>query len=79
MASERPRLMAGLEIHQQLDTRGKLFCHCPTRLRDTKERNGEFTRFLRATESEMGEIDRAALEEMRTVRRFTYYTYDTTC
>ncbi|HUK39298.1 MAG TPA: Glu-tRNA(Gln) amidotransferase subunit GatE, partial [Methanomicrobiales archaeon] len=46
---------------------------------DTKERNGEFTRFLRATESEMGEIDRAALEEMRTVRRFTYYTYDTTC
>ena len=27
----------------------------------------------------MGEIDRAALEEMRTIRRFTYYTYDTTC
>jgi glutamyl-tRNA(Gln) amidotransferase subunit E len=79
MASEPPRLTAGLEIHQQLDTREKLFCHCPTCLRDTGERNGEFTRFLRATESEMGEIDRAALEEMRTVRRFTYYTYDTTC
>ncbi|HUK93285.1 MAG TPA: Glu-tRNA(Gln) amidotransferase subunit GatE, partial [Methanomicrobiales archaeon] len=46
---------------------------------ETAERNGEFTRFLRATESEMGEIDRAALEEMRTIRRFTYYTYDTTC
>ncbi|MDD1669467.1 MAG: Glu-tRNA(Gln) amidotransferase subunit GatE, partial [Methanomicrobiales archaeon] len=79
MASEPPRLRAGLEIHQQLDTREKLFCHCPTRLRDTGERNGEFTRFLRATESELGEIDRAALEEMRTIRRFTYYTYDTTC
>ncbi|MGE5831733.1 MAG: Glu-tRNA(Gln) amidotransferase subunit GatE [Methanomicrobiales archaeon] len=78
-ALPRPPLRAGLEIHQQLDTAEKLFCHCPTCLRDTKERNGEFTRFLRATESEMGEIDRAALEEMRTVRRFTYYTYDTTC
>ena len=79
MASEPPQLRAGLEIHQQLDTREKLFCHCPARLRDTGERNSEFTRFLRATESEMGEIDRAALEEMRTIRRFTYYTYDTTC
>jgi glutamyl-tRNA(Gln) amidotransferase subunit E len=79
MGSETPRLRAGLEIHQQLDSSEKLFCHCPTCLRDTEERNGEFTRFLRATESEMGEIDRAALEEMRTIRRFTYYTYDTTC
>jgi glutamyl-tRNA(Gln) amidotransferase subunit E len=78
-ALPRPPLRAGLEIHQQLDTVEKLFCHCPTRLRDTKEHGGEFTRFLRATESEMGEIDRAALEEMRTIRRFTYYTYDTTC
>ena len=78
-AIPRPPLRAGLEIHQQLNTCEKLFCHCPTCLRDTKERSGEFTRFLRATESEMGEIDRAALEEMRTIRRFTYYTYDTTC
>jgi glutamyl-tRNA(Gln) amidotransferase subunit E len=78
-ALPRPPLRAGLEIHQQLDTREKLFCHCPTRLRDTKERSAGFTRFLRATESEMGEIDRAALEEMRTIRRFTYYAYDTTC
>ena len=78
-ALPRPPLRAGLEIHQQLDTGEKLFCHCPTRLRDTKEHSGEFTRFLRATESEMGEIDRAALEEMRTIRRFTYYAYDTTC
>ena len=78
-ALPRPPLRAGLEIHQQLDTSEKLFCHCPTCLRDTEGRNGEFTRFLRAAESEMGEIDRAALEEMQTVRRFTYYTYDTTC
>ena len=23
-------LVAGIEIHQQLDTKEKLFCHCPT-------------------------------------------------
>jgi glutamyl-tRNA(Gln) amidotransferase subunit E len=79
MPPEGLGLRAGLEIHQQLDTSEKLFCHCPTRLRKVEERNAEFSRFLRAAESEMGEIDRAALEEMRTVRRFTYYTYDTTC
>jgi glutamyl-tRNA(Gln) amidotransferase subunit E len=72
-------LKSGIEIHQQLDTREKLFCHCPTVLRDVSERNGEFFRYLRATESEMGEIDRAAEEEMKVMRRFTYYTYDTTC
>jgi glutamyl-tRNA(Gln) amidotransferase subunit E len=79
MDSETPSLTAGIEIHQQLDTEQKLFCRCPTLLRDTKEHSGEFTRFLRATESEMGEIDRAALEEMKHIRRFTYYTYDTSC
>jgi len=72
-------LMAGIEIHQQLDTREKLFCHCPTRLRESAEHDGEFSRYLRATVSEMGEIDRAAKEEMKHDRKFQYYTYDTTC
>jgi glutamyl-tRNA(Gln) amidotransferase subunit E len=72
-------LKAGIEIHQQLDTREKLFCHCPTLLRDTSEHNGEFFRYLHATVSEMGEIDRAAKEEMKLMRPFTYYTYSTTC
>ncbi|WFN33495.1 Glu-tRNA(Gln) amidotransferase subunit GatE [Methanogenium sp. S4BF] len=72
-------LKAGIEIHQQLDTREKLFCHCPTVLRDVAEHNGEFFRYLRATVSEMGEIDRAAREEMMVMRPFSYYAYDTTC
>ena len=72
-------LVAGIEIHQQLDTEEKLFCHCPTTLREIAEHNGEFSRYLRATVSEMGEIDRAAKEEMKHDRRFQYYTYDTTC
>jgi glutamyl-tRNA(Gln) amidotransferase subunit E len=72
-------LKAGIEIHQQLNTREKLFCHCPTLLRKFNERNGEVFRFLRATESELGEIDRAAQEEMKHERLFCYYSYDTTC
>ena len=72
-------LTAGIEIHQQLDTKEKLFCHCPTTLLDNAQHTGEFFRFLRATESEMGEIDRAAQEEMKQVRKFQYYTYRTTC
>jgi glutamyl-tRNA(Gln) amidotransferase subunit E len=72
-------LVAGIEIHQQLDTQEKLFCRCPTTLRDTADHSGEFFRYLRATESEMGEIDRAAKEEMKRERKFRYYTYDTTC
>lgn len=72
-------LMAGIEIHQQLDTGEKLFCRCPTVLRDIGDRCCEFRRYLRATESELGEVDRAAAEEMRQTRLFTYYGYDTTC
>ncbi len=67
-------LKAGIEIHQQLDTAEKLFCRCPTLLRDIDERTGEFSRYLRAVG-----IDRAAEEEMKLVRKFTYYTYDSVC
>ncbi len=72
-------LKAGLEIHQQLDTKEKLFCGCPTLLRDTKESNFEFFRYLRPTQSEMGIVDRAALEEIKLIKKFIYKAYDTTC
>ncbi|PKG33627.1 Glu-tRNA(Gln) amidotransferase subunit GatE [Methanoregula sp.] len=79
MDYKKAGLVAGIEIHQQLDTKEKLFCHCPTTLREIAEHNGEFSRYLRATVSEMGEIDRAAKEEMKSDRKFLYYAYDTTC
>jgi glutamyl-tRNA(Gln) amidotransferase subunit E len=72
-------LKAGLEIHQQLDTKEKLFCGCPTILRDTKESNFEFFRYLRPTQSEMGLVDKAALEEVKLTKKFIYKAYDTTC
>ena len=79
MEYEQLGLKAGIEIHQQLNTSRKLFCHCPTVLRKFEERSGEFFRYLRATESELGEIDAAAQEEMKHERRFGYYAYDTIC
>lgn len=72
-------LVCGIEIHQQLDTRCKLFCRCPTLHREVEDSNFEFFRYLRPARSELGEIDRAALEEALVSRRFIYKSYDTTC
>ncbi|MCC4768386.1 MAG: Glu-tRNA(Gln) amidotransferase subunit GatE [Methanosarcina vacuolata] len=72
-------LKAGLEIHQQLDSKEKLFCRCPTLIRDVKDSDFEFFRYLRATESEMGEKDRAAVEQTKIRRKYIYKAYDTTC
>ncbi|MFW5922548.1 MAG: Glu-tRNA(Gln) amidotransferase subunit GatE [Halodesulfurarchaeum sp.] len=72
-------LVAGLEIHQQLDTDTKLFCNCPTTQREESEAIRRFHRYLHPTASELGEIDEAALEESRLDREFEYLSYDTTC
>ncbi len=72
-------LMVGIEIHQQLDTKHKLFCRCPTELRDVEESNFEFFRYLRLKRSELGTEDRAAREEVMRSRKFVYKFYDTTC
>jgi len=72
-------LVAGLEIHQQLDTATKLFCGCPTERREPESAARRFTRYLHPTRSELGEIDQAALEESRVDREFEYLSYDTTC
>jgi len=72
-------LIAGLEIHQQLDTEAKLFCNCPTRLREPEESTRRLTRYLHPTKSELGELDEAALEESQVEREFEYLAYDSTC
>ncbi|MGD2072048.1 MAG: Glu-tRNA(Gln) amidotransferase subunit GatE [Candidatus Thorarchaeota archaeon] len=72
-------LKVGLELHQQLDTSRKLYCHCPTTLRDD-EPDGGFIRRLRPTRSEMGEVDQAALFEFQKGKKYYYEYYnDTTC
>ena len=72
-------LVAGLEIHQQLDTATKLFCSCPTELREPAASTRSFTRYLHPTKSELGEIDEAALEESRVDREFEYLAFESTC
>jgi glutamyl-tRNA(Gln) amidotransferase subunit E len=72
-------LVAGLEIHQQLDTATKLFCGCPTDRRKPEEATERFTRYLHPTRSELGEVDEAAVEESRVDREFEYLAYDSTC
>ena len=68
---------AGLEIHQQLDTH-KLFCNCQSKI--TEDIDYSFERFLRPTQSEMGDVDRAALAEAKKKRFFLYTASDkSTC
>ena len=68
---------AGLEIHQQLDTH-KLFCSCPSII--TEDIDYSFTRKLRPTQSEMGDIDKAALAEAQRKRHFLYTaSHTSTC
>jgi len=68
---------AGLEIHQQLDTH-KLFCNCQSKI--TEDIDYSFERFLRPTQSEMGDVDRAALAEAQKNRFFLYTASDkSTC
>ena len=64
-------LKVGLEIHQQLDTGKKLFCNC--RSVEDDEYTDRFSRKLRATKSELGKIDPAALFEDTKSKTIVYY------
>ncbi|MDP6459188.1 MAG: Glu-tRNA(Gln) amidotransferase GatDE subunit E, partial [Candidatus Hydrothermarchaeota archaeon] len=72
------RVRIGFEVHQQLDT-SKLFCDCPSLLRED-EPSYNCLRSLRPTQSELGEIDKAALKEFLKGKRYLYQGYgDSTC
>lgn len=68
-------LKVGLELHQQLDTKHKLFCNCPTKLVE-EEGEFKFIRRLRPSRSELGEVDIAALFEWKRGRRYLYESYE---
>ena len=75
---EKLGLRVGFEIHQELNTH-KLFCNCPSRLREEKPPLN-VKRRLRPTQSEMGKVDRAALAEALKGKGFVYQVYpDSTC
>ncbi len=64
------KLKVGLEIHQQLDSKNKLFCKC--KIIDSTEYDLTFTRNLRPTQSEMGSYDQAALFESKKIKTIKY-------
>jgi glutamyl-tRNA(Gln) amidotransferase subunit E len=63
--------LGGLEVHQQLHTRRKLFCRCPAG-RYVEHRDGEVLRHMRPTLSELGEYDGTALMEFKTKKEIVY-------
>ena len=70
-------LKVGLEIHQQLATH-KLFCEDVSGLVDTAD-GQRFRRRLRPTQSELGEVDAAALEEAKRRLTFVYEATPNSC
>ena len=70
----------GLEIHQQLLTRRKLFCRCPAGIYNRGEHQAEVLRHMRPTLSEMGEYDGTALMEFKTRKNIIYHlNQETVC
>ena len=74
---EKIGMKCGLEVHQQLNTK-KLFCNCPSLLRQDKP-DFEIKRNLHAVAGESGEVDTAASYEASLNKDFIYQGYDTTC
>lgn len=63
--------MSGLEVHQQLLTKSKLFCRCPAG-HYSHEYHAEILRHMRPTLSELGEYDGTALMEFKTKKNIIY-------
>jgi glutamyl-tRNA(Gln) amidotransferase subunit E len=70
---DRIGFMSGLEVHQQLKTREKLFCHCPAGIyQKADDFDAELIRHMRPTLSELGEYDGTALMEFKTRKNIIY-------
>jgi glutamyl-tRNA(Gln) amidotransferase subunit E len=63
--------LSGLEVHQQLANRSKLFCRCPAGRRAERV-DAEVLRHMRPTLSELGEYDGTALMEFKTRKEIVY-------
>ena len=70
---DRIGFMSGLEVHQQIKTKEKLFCHCPAgKFNKFDDYDAELIRHMRPTLSELGEYDGTALMEFKTKKEIVY-------
>jgi glutamyl-tRNA(Gln) amidotransferase subunit E len=76
---EKLGFKAGLEVHHQINSNRKLFCHCNPKLR-TDPPDYLFERRFRPVLGEMGDFDEGMLIEYEKGYRVIYYAYsDCTC
>ncbi|MEM3202611.1 MAG: Glu-tRNA(Gln) amidotransferase subunit GatE [Candidatus Micrarchaeaceae archaeon] len=66
----------GLEIHQRLDTKEKLFCKCATD--ESGGELGSISRRQRAVAGELGAIDKSAIFEQGKGKTFIYKVFEKT-
>ncbi len=74
MSKDDLDVTVGLEIHQQLKTKEKLFCEC--KIREKVPSTFSFVRRLRPVQSELGEVDPAALHEFQRMKSIRYHAGD---
>lgn len=70
MEAKSLKAKVGLEIHQQLNVGRKLFCNCP--ITESDEVEYRILRYLRPTQSELGEVDPAVMFEFRKSKANVY-------
>ncbi len=73
---EKLGLKCGLEIHQQLDSKTKLFCRCPNQLQGTRKPDFTVKRYMRPVLGEMGVYDDAMLTEYQKGMDIIYECYN---